>query len=172
VVFIVGEKEQKSRFHRKVNNSNGIRTAYGNFQTIIKHRNAFGNPRLGYLRNLTFQYIILPMIFVPFVSLASLIVIFLVVLTGYALQVLIVMAVFMLIQATYGFLAIQMDNEDLKLIVLSPLFVVDYKELRNFIKIKSLFDILARREMKWSTLTRVGTTETKSTVKPINSTRR
>jgi len=111
------------------------------------------------------------MIFVPFVSLVSLIVIFFVVLTGYALQVLIVMAVFMLIQATYSFLAIQMDDEDLKLVVFSPLFVVGYKELRNFIKIKSLFDIFSRREMKWGTLTRVGTPETKSTIKPTNSIR-
>ena len=144
----------------------------GTFQTILKHRNVFGNPRFGYLRNLTFQYMILSMLFVPFVSLISLIVIFIAVLTGYALQVLIVMAVFMLIQATYSFLAVQMDDEDLKLVVFSPLFVVGYKELRNFIKIKSLFDILSRKEMKWGTLTRVGTPETKSTVKPINSIRR
>jgi biofilm PGA synthesis N-glycosyltransferase PgaC len=91
---------------------------------------------------------------------------------GYAFQVLVVMATFMLIQATYSFLAIQMDNEELKLIVFSPLFVVGYKELRNFIKIKSLFDILSRREMKWGTLKRVGTPETRSTVKPTSSIRR
>ncbi len=144
----------------------------GTFQTIIKHRNVFGNPRFGYLRNLTFQYIILSMVFVPFVSIASLIVIFFAVLTGYALQVLLVMAVFILIQTTYSFLAIMMDEEDLKLAVFSPLFVVGYKEVRNFIKIKSLFDILSRRELKWGTLTRVGTPETKSTVKPANSTQR
>ncbi len=49
-----------------------------------------------------------------------------------------------------------MDDEDLKLIVCSPLFVVGFKEIRNFIKIKSLVDILSRREMKWGTLKRVG----------------
>ncbi|HDQ06803.1 MAG TPA: glycosyltransferase family 2 protein [Candidatus Bathyarchaeota archaeon] len=141
----------------------------GTFQTVIKHRNVFGNPRFGYLRNLTFQYIILSMIFVPLVSVVSLIVIVIAVLMGYGLQVLVVMAMFMLIQATYSFLAIMMDNEDFKLVVFSPLFVVGYKELRNFIKIKSLFDILSRREMKWGTLTRVGTPETKSTVKSTSS---
>jgi hypothetical protein len=36
--------------------------------------------------------------------------------------------------------------------------VVDFKELRNF-KIKSLFDILSRREMQWGTLQRIGTPE-------------
>jgi cellulose synthase/poly-beta-1,6-N-acetylglucosamine synthase-like glycosyltransferase len=140
----------------------------GTFQTIMKHRNVFGNPRFGYLRNLTFQYIILSMVFVPLVSVASLFVILFSVLTGYALQVLIVMAIFVLIQTTYSFLAIMMDDEDWKLAVYSPLFVVGFKEVRNFIKIKALFDILSRREMKWGTLQRIGATE-KSTAKPTNS---
>jgi cellulose synthase/poly-beta-1,6-N-acetylglucosamine synthase-like glycosyltransferase len=133
----------------------------GTFQTIMKHRNVFGNPRFGYLRNLTFQYIILSMVFVPFVSLASLFIIGIAILQGYWIQALIVMLMFVLIQATYSFLAIQMDDEDLKLVVLAPFFVVGYKEIRNFIKIKSLFDILSRRKMKWGTLQRVGTTERK-----------
>ena len=96
------------------------------------------------------------MVFVPFVSVVSLGVVALAVLTGSAIQVLVVMALFMLIQTTYSFLAVQMDVEDLKLIVYSPLFVVGFKEIRNFIKIKSLFDILSRREMKWGSLKRVG----------------
>lgn len=100
----------------------------------------------------------------------SLAVIALAVLTGCALQVLIVMGIFMLIQTTYSFLAIMMDNEDMKLVIYSPLFVVGFKEVRNFIEIKALFDILSRREIKWGTLQRIGTTETKSTVKPTNST--
>ena len=110
------------------------------------------------------------MVFVPFVSVVSLIVIALAVLIGYALQVLLVMAVFMLIQAMYSVLAIMMDDEDWKLVVYSPLFVVGFKEVRNFIKIKSLFDILSRREMKWGTLQRIGAPEAKSTAKPANST--
>ena len=142
----------------------------GTFQTIIKHRNVFSNARFGYLRNLTFQYVILSMVFVPFVSIVSLIVIALAVLTGYALQVLIVMAVFMLIQTTYSFLAIIMDDEDWKLAIYSPLFVVGFKEVRNFIKIKALFDILSRREMKWGTLQRIGASETKAVAKPVNYT--
>ena len=46
---------------------------------------------------------------------------------------------------------------DMKLVIFSPLFVVGFKELRNFIKIKSLFDILLRREMQWGSLKRIGT---------------
>jgi len=62
----------------------------------------------------------------------------------------------MLIQATYSLLAIMMDYEDLKLIVYSPLFVVGYKEVRNFIKLKSLLDIILKREMKWGSLQPIG----------------
>ena len=62
----------------------------------------------------------------------------------------------MLIQATYSLLAIMMDDEDLKLIVYSPLFVVGYKEVRNFIKLKSLLDIILKREMKWGSLQPIG----------------
>ncbi|MGD2066181.1 MAG: glycosyltransferase [Candidatus Bathyarchaeota archaeon] len=128
----------------------------GTYQTILKHRNVFENPRFGYLRNLTFQYIILSMFVVPLISLVSLAVIALSVATGHVLQVLFVTGAFMLIQATYSFLAIMMDDEDLKLIIYSPLFVVGYKEVRNFIKIKSLIDILLKREMKWGSLQRIG----------------
>ncbi|MCW4016523.1 MAG: glycosyltransferase [Candidatus Bathyarchaeota archaeon] len=131
----------------------------GTFQTIVKHRNVFSNARFGYLRNLTFQYVILSMIFVPFVSIVSLFVIALAVIGGYGLQALVVMLVFMLIQITYSFLAVQLDNEDVKLVVFAPFFVVGYKELRNFIKIKSLFDVILKRESKWGSLERVGTTK-------------
>jgi hypothetical protein len=112
------------------------------------------------------------MIFVPFVSVVSLIVIFLAVLMGHAFQVLSVMAVFMLIQATYSFLAIMMDDEDWKLAVYSPLFVMGYKEVRNFLKIRALFDVFSKREMKWGTLQRIGATETRSTAKPTDSAQR
>jgi len=55
------------------------------------------------------------LIFVPFISVISIGVIALAVLTGSALQVLFVMVLFMLIQTIYSFLAVQMDDEDLKL---------------------------------------------------------
>lgn len=128
----------------------------GTYQTIMKHRNVFKNPRFGYLRNLTFQYIILSMYVVPLISVVSLAVIAWSLVTGYALQVLLVMGVFMLIQATYSFLAILMDDEDMKLLIYSPLFVIGYKEVRNFVKLKSLLDVILKREMKWGSLQRIG----------------
>jgi len=97
------------------------------------------------------------MVFIPFASIFSIISLCYAVFLGYGLQVLYVMAGFIMLQATYSLLAIQMDDEDLKLIVFSPLFVIGYKELRNFIKIKSFLDVfLFRKEMKWGRITRAG----------------
>jgi len=98
------------------------------------------------------------MLFIPLASFLSIISIIGAVLAGFWLQVLYVMAGFILLQATYSFLAIQMNGEDLKLLVFSPLFVVGYKEIRNFIKIKSLIDVLFKKEMKWDSIKRIGKT--------------
>ena len=127
----------------------------------MKHRNVFENPRFGYLRNLTSQYIILSMYVVPVISVVSLVVIGWSIVMGHLFQVLLVMGVFMLMQTTYSFLAILMDDEDMKLLIYSPLFVVGFKEVRNFVKLKSLLDVVLKREMKWGSLQRIGADEKK-----------
>ena len=136
-----------------------LRWNRGTFQTLLKHADVFSNSRYGYVYNLTFPYVLLSMLFIPLASIVSIALIIAGVLTGSIFQVLYVMGGFILIQATYSFLAIQMDNEDLKLILYSPLFVVGYKEIRNFIKIKALIDILRKKEMKWGAIQRIGINE-------------
>jgi len=134
-----------------------VRWNRGTFQTIRKHWNVLRHSRFGFVHTLTFPYVLLSMVFIPFASIFTIISLTYAVLSGYGLQVLYVMAGFMLLQATYSLLAIQMDNEDLRLIVLSPLFVVGYKEIRNFIKLKSFLDVfLLKKEMKWGRIQRVG----------------
>jgi cellulose synthase/poly-beta-1,6-N-acetylglucosamine synthase-like glycosyltransferase len=134
-----------------------LRWNRGTFQTLRKHWNVLKHSRFGFVHTLTFPYVLLSMLFIPFASIFTIISLIYAVLSGYALQVLYVMAGFMLLQATYSLLAIQMDEEDLKLIVFSPLFVVGYKEIRNFIKIKSFLDVfLLKKEMKWGRIRRVG----------------
>jgi len=66
------------------------------------------------------------------------------------------MAGFILLQTTYSLLAVLMDDEDPKLIALSPLFVIGFKDLRNFIKLKSFIDIVTRRQMQWDQIKRIG----------------
>jgi cellulose synthase/poly-beta-1,6-N-acetylglucosamine synthase-like glycosyltransferase len=136
-----------------------LRWNRGTFQTLLKHRDVFRYSRFGFVHDLTFPYVLLSMLFIPLVSLVSIAVIITAALAGSGFQVLYVIGGFILLQATYSFLAIQMDNEDLKLIIYSPLFVVGYKEIRNFIKIKALIDILRKKEMKWGAIQRIGVKE-------------
>ena len=133
-----------------------LRWNRGTFQTLHKHSDVFRNSRFGFVHNLTFPYVLLSMLFIPLASIVSIVVVIAAALTGSGLQVLYVICGFVLLQVTYSFLAIQMDNEDLKLTVYSPLFVVGYKEIRNFIKIKALIDFLRKKEMKWGAIQRVG----------------
>jgi len=136
-----------------------LRWNRGTFQTLRKHGNVLRSSRFGFVHNLTFPYIVLSMLFIPLASVVSILSIIAAVLAGYLWQVLSVMGGFILLQATYSFLAILMDDEDMRLIVYSPLFVVGYKEIRNFIKLKALFDVLHRKEMKWETIQRIGKTQ-------------
>ena len=134
-----------------------LRWNRGTFQTLRKHWNVLRHSRFGFVHTLTFPYVLISMLFIPFASIFTIISLAYAVLSGYGFQVLYVMAGFMLLQATYSLLALQMDNEDLKLIIFSPLFVIGYKELRNFIKIKSFLDVfIFRKEMKWGRITRAG----------------
>ena len=134
-----------------------LRWNRGTFQTLRKHWNVLRHSRFGFVHTLTFPYVLLSMLFIPFASIFTIISLGYAMLSGYGFQALFVMAGFILLQATYSLLALQMDNEDLKLIIFSPLFVIGYKELRNFIKIKSFLDVfIFRKEMKWGRITRAG----------------
>jgi len=134
-----------------------LRWNRGTFQTLRKHWNVLRHSRFGFVHTLTFPYVLISMLFIPFASIFSIVSLIYAVFSGYGFQVLYVMAGFILLQATYSLLALQMDDENLKLVVFSPLFVVGYKEIRNFIKIKSFLDVfLLRKEMKWGRIKRVG----------------
>ena len=134
-----------------------LRWNRGTFQTLQKHWNIFRRSKFGFVHTLTFPYVLISMLFIPFASIFTIISLIYAILSGLGLQALYVMAGFMLLQATYSLLAIQMDDEDLKLIVFSPLFVIGYKEIRNFIKIKSFLDVfLFKKEMRWERIKRIG----------------
>jgi len=134
-----------------------LRWNRGTFQTLRKHWNVLRHSRFGFAHTLTFPYVLISMLFIPFASVFTIVSLIYAAFSGYIFQALYVLAGFILLQATYSLLAIQMDDEDLKLVVFSPLFVVGYKEIRNFIKIKSFLDVfLLKKEMKWSKVHRIG----------------
>ena len=72
------------------------------------------------------------------------------------MHVAIMFAIFNLLQFSISILAIELDNEDLKLALYSPLFVIGYKQFLDIIKMKAAFDVLTKRHIGWDKLDRIG----------------
>jgi cellulose synthase/poly-beta-1,6-N-acetylglucosamine synthase-like glycosyltransferase len=133
-----------------------LRWYRGNFQTLLKHKDAFGNPRFGALYSLGFPYVLISMIFIPISMLAIVITAILAILAGDVIPILLIFGVFTLLQFVVSLLAIQLDDEDLKLSLYSPFFVIGYKHFLDIVKLKAGFDVLTKRRMRWDKLQRIG----------------
>jgi len=129
----------------------------GNFQTIIKHRDAFTNPRYGYLQRLGFPLILVSMVFVPLVGVAVWASAIIAVINGAYVSVLSLLLLFITLQCLLSLLAIEIDDEDVRLVVYAPFFVAGYKHLIDAFVIKALFDIIMKRKVGWTRAKRVGT---------------
>lgn len=133
-----------------------LRWYRGNFQALLKHRDAFVNPRFGALYTLGFPYVIISMIFIPISMLVVLVTAILAILAGDVVPILMIFGAFTLLQFVVSLLAIQLDDEDLKLSLYSPFFVIGYKHFLDIVKMKAIFDVLTRRKMVWGKLQRIG----------------
>jgi len=133
-----------------------LRWYRGNFQALWKHHDAALNPRFGFLQKLSYPYMVISMIFMP---LAGLVVIASAVLTLLAeagMWLPHTFLFFLALQFLLSILAIQLDEEDMRLALFAPFFLVGYKHFSDFLMIKSLFDVLLRRQMKWEQVKRIG----------------
>jgi cellulose synthase/poly-beta-1,6-N-acetylglucosamine synthase-like glycosyltransferase len=128
----------------------------GNFQTLWKHHDVAFNSRYGFLQKLSFPFLLLSMVFLPLASLVNIIAVFCVIGDGDGLLLLPTFLFFCLLQFMLSLLALQLDNEDWKLAFCAPLFILGYKQLCDFVMIKSLIDVLFRRRLKWTSVRRIG----------------
>jgi len=128
----------------------------GNFQTLLKHRDALRNPRFGALYHLGFPYLIIDMIFIPLAMLMVIVSAIMSVIAGDVMPLLIVLAVFILSQFVASILAIKLDEEDLKLALYSIFFVIGYKHIIDAVKVKAVFDVLTKRKVSWNQPARIG----------------
>lgn len=128
----------------------------GNFQTIWKHRDAFTNPRYGFLYQITFPFILLTMAMLPFAGVAVWVSAFVSVIQGEYLQILAMFLIFVFLQFLLSLLAIEIDDEDRRLVIFSPFFVIGYKHLIDLFLIKALFDVLLKRKFTWTRVKRIG----------------
>lgn len=139
-----------------------LRWYRGNFQALWKHRDAAFNSRYGFLQKLAFPYMVMSMTFLPLAGLITITSAIMVILEGAGLLLLPAFTFFFMLQYLICLLAIQLEGEDKKLALYSPLFVFGFKQLCDFILLKSLFDVLFRRGLKWTSVKRIGAEVSKS----------
>jgi len=114
----------------------------GDFQNFWKHRDTFFNPRFGVLHKLTFPYMLISMTLVPFASIVVIVTSVIMLVYGEWMTLLLAFLFFLTIQVLQSILAILVAEDDLKLAIYSPLFVVGYKQFLDILMIKALIDII------------------------------
>ncbi len=132
-----------------------VRWGTGTFQTILKHRDIFGNNRYGALHSFVFP-IMLFSLFNPLVSFIALGAGVMLSISGGLLVFARMMFMFLLIQVFVSLLALSIDNESSGLAAYSPFFVFIYKQFIDFITLVSIFKALTGTEKKWHKLDRAG----------------
>jgi cellulose synthase/poly-beta-1,6-N-acetylglucosamine synthase-like glycosyltransferase len=128
----------------------------GNFQTILKHRDALTNPRYGFLQRLGFPFFLISMIFIPFAGMVVLASAIVALIEGAYVFVASMLLLFTILQSLVSLLAIEMDEEDIRLVAYAAFFVVGYKHLIDVFTIKALFDVLFKRRVGWTRAERIG----------------
>ncbi len=132
-----------------------VRWGTGTFQTILKHKDIFGNNRYGALHSFVFP-IMLFSLFNPLASFIALGAGLMMALTGGLMLFARMMFMFLLIQLFVSMLALSIDNENNGLAVYSVFFVFIYKQFIDYITLVSVIKALTGTEKKWHKLERAG----------------
>jgi cellulose synthase/poly-beta-1,6-N-acetylglucosamine synthase-like glycosyltransferase len=130
----------------------------GDFQNFWKHRDAFFNPRFGFMHKFTLPYMLISMTLVPLASIFVIVTSIMMILNGQWMVVLYAGLLFILLQFLFSALGIKIAGADMKLLVYSPLYIVGYKHFLDFTMLKALFDIILGRGhyMKRERVSRIG----------------
>lgn len=122
----------------------------------MKHSDSFLNPRYGILQRLTMPYVLTSMLLLPIAGLVWMAVIYSIII-GAWLPVLTLFLTFTVLQALLSLLAVEIDEEDRKLISYSPFFVAGHKHLIDFLTLKAFIDVaILRRRVGWTKARRIG----------------
>ena len=112
------------------------------------------NPRFGTLYRLSFPFLLLNMLILPFIGIFVWAATITAVIEGWWLQVSYFFVIFLCLQFLLSTLAVLLDDEDKSLILYSPFFVVGFKHLIDFWMIKALIDVLFRKNLRWTSAKR------------------
>jgi cellulose synthase/poly-beta-1,6-N-acetylglucosamine synthase-like glycosyltransferase len=128
-----------------------IRWYSGVFQGLLKHRDVMTNGRYGMLNRLGYPFTSLMFLIPPFLDFAVITITVLAIVGGLPTSYIAAFLLFFAFQFVLTGIAIMMDkNRPWNLILYAPFSIFGYKQLNNFVVIKSIFDIIMRRgQNKW-----------------------
>jgi cellulose synthase/poly-beta-1,6-N-acetylglucosamine synthase-like glycosyltransferase len=128
----------------------------GNFQTLIKHKNIMTNARYGILHKFAYPITLIMFLTRPFATALVTAFIIVAILDGRWISIIVPFTVFLSLQYLISAIAIIMDGkENWKILLYSPLMVMGYQQLLDFVGIKSILDVLLRKNLKWTGVKRV-----------------
>ncbi|OGN95617.1 MAG: hypothetical protein A2Y89_06870 [Chloroflexi bacterium RBG_13_51_18] len=137
-----------------------LRWYRGNFQAMWKHRDAIFNSRYGFLQKLSFPHMVISMIFLPLAGLVNIVSSIQIIAGGDGMVLVPTFGFFCFLQLLLSIMAIQLDGEDMKLSLYSPLLILGYKQICDFVMMRSFFDVLTRKKLKWTSAQRIGASTT------------
>lgn len=133
-----------------------LRWYRGNFQALWKHRDAIYNSRYGFLQKLSYPHIAISMLFLPLAGLVNIVSSIMIFINGEGMVLVPTFLFFCFLQLLLCILALRLDDEDWKLAVYTPFLLLGYKQVCDFIMLKSFFDVVFRKKLKWTSAQRVG----------------
>lgn len=132
-----------------------LRWYRGNYMTTFKHWQLVIDPSYGLLHRLAMPFRMVEMFFLPIASWIVLGYIVWLLMTGFALQVLALLVFFTSIVFLIAALGVQIEGEDWRLLVYTPLLVIGYKQFHDALNIKCLVDVLRKQDLSWTNAKRI-----------------
>jgi len=134
-----------------------IRWYRGNVQVFLKHRDAFTNPRYGFLNNVIYPLLFIQEFVIPTLGILAVPVALYVIATGGLYYIINLTITFIILQAFLSLLALDIEDEDVRLVKYAPFAVYGYKTLLDAFMVKAAIDvILLRRKVRWTRAEKVG----------------
>jgi glycosyltransferase involved in cell wall biosynthesis len=127
----------------------------GNLQTVVKHRDVFADSRYGLLHRVAFPYVFLSMSALPLLGVLILVLIVASLFVGGGGLLLQLAGFFILLQVLLSALAVLIEGEDLRLVLLAPFSLFGYKQFQDAVLLRSLGALRPGRQTEWLKATRV-----------------
>jgi cellulose synthase/poly-beta-1,6-N-acetylglucosamine synthase-like glycosyltransferase len=128
----------------------------GDMQVLTKHKDSLVNPKFGTLYKMTYPLMITSMFFTPLAGIVVWTFSIIDIINGGIFFVFQMLAIFITLQHLHAALAVRIEGEDPRLVAFSVFFVMGYKQIIDFLLIKSAIETLLGKKMQWTTVKRQG----------------